>query len=82
MAAPTNALCAQYYIPITPGSSLLADGACRAIVAEVAGRVDLTQPDGVVRTNYPLQAGYNPVAAIRINAPTSGTAATGVWALY
>jgi len=82
MAAPTNSLPAQFYVPITPGASLLADGACRSILVEVAGVLNLTQPDGTVRSNVPLSAGINPLCAIRINAPTSGTAATGVWALY
>lgn len=82
MAAPTNSLAAQFYVPITLGATVLADGICRGINAEVAGRVNLTQADGVVRENYPLTAGYNPVSAKVINAPTAGTAATGVWALY
>lgn len=55
---------------------------CQCIIAEVAGRVNLTQPDGVVRANFPLFAGYNPVKAKVVNDPTSGTAATGVWLGY
>lgn len=77
LAAP-----ATVYVPITPGSSNLASGACKAIVAEVAGRVNLKQPDGTIRANYPLQAGLNAIGALVIDAPTSGTAATGIWALY
>lgn len=70
------------YVPVTPGSTNLTGGACRAILAETAGRVNLKQPDGTARANFPLQAGYNPIGALMIDAPTSGTAATGVWAIY
>lgn len=82
MAAPFNSLSAEIYVPVTLGSTALANGTCRAVVAEVAGRVNLTQDDGTVRENYPLVSGVNPVRAKVINAPTAGTAATGVWALY
>jgi hypothetical protein len=81
MAAPTNIQSAEFCVPVTLGATALADGECRCIVAEVAGRVNITQ-GGVERANYPLVAGYNPVRATIINNPTSGTAATGVWALY
>jgi hypothetical protein len=70
------------YVPVTLGSTALAGGSCRAIMAEVAGRVNLTQPDGTARANYPLIAGYNPIKARIIDNPSSGSAATGVWALY
>lgn len=42
MAAPFNSLSAETYVPVTLGATALADGTCRAIVAEVAGRVNLT----------------------------------------
>ncbi len=73
---------ADVYVPVTLGSGNLAGGACRFIVAETAGRVNLKQPDGTARANYPLVAGINPIGALMIDAPTSGTAATGVWAHY
>ena len=82
MAAPINTLATDYYVPITPSASNLANGVCRAILVEVAGVLNLMQPDGTVRANVPLQAGYNPICAKRISAPSAGTAATGVWALY
>jgi hypothetical protein len=69
------------YVPVTLGSTTIT-GTCRAILAETAGRVNLTQPDGTARTNVPLTAGVNPIKANAITSPTSGTAATGVWALY
>ena len=73
---------ATAYVLVTPGSTALADGPCRAVNAETAGRVNLKQPDGTVRENYPLVAGYNPICASVIDEPTAGTAATGIWALY
>ena len=82
MAAPMNYLASDYYVPVTLGSNALADGVCRAILATTAGVANITQPDGTVRANYPLQEGYNPIRAIVIIAPSAGTAATGVWALY
>lgn len=81
MAAPNSITASGDCVSITPGSSALANGECRAIVAETAGRVNITQ-GGVVRANFPLVAGYNPVRATVIDAPSAGTAATGVWALY
>lgn len=81
-AVTTDAGSSRTYVPITPGAGNLAGGACRAIVAEVAGRVNLKQPDGNARSNFPLVAGVNPIGALMIDAPTSGTAATGIWALY
>ena len=52
---------------------------CQCIVAEVAGRVNLTLPGGSTVANFPLVAGYNPVKAKVINSPSAGTAATGIF---
>lgn len=82
MAAPKDTLCASGAVSVTPGSDPLANGECKAILANAAGVVDLTFANGSVAVNFPLQAGYNPVRATVIDAPTSGSAATGVWALY
>lgn len=82
MAAPINTQATDYYVPVTLGATALANGACRAILATAGGTVNLTQPDGTVRADFPLQTGYNAVRATVINTPSSGTAATGVWALY
>ncbi len=79
---PGNSDPVDIYVPVTLGSGNLPDGACNAINAETAGRVNLKQPNGTARANYPLTAGYNPIGALMIDAPSSGTAATGVWALY
>lgn len=81
-AAATALEPASAYVPITFGSGNLTGGACRAIIAETAGRVKLKQPDGTTRDNFPLFAGLNPIGALMIDAPTAGTAATGIWAIY
>ncbi len=82
MAAPFNTLSALYYVPITPGSGDLADGLCKAIHANEAGNVNITQTDGTVRADFPLVAGLNCVRAKVINTPTTGSAPSSVWALY
>lgn len=82
MAAPRNTLTVDFAVSVTLGSSELANGECKAILAGTAGTVNLTFANGYTATDYPLQAGYNPIRATVINTPTSGTAATGVWALY
>ena len=73
---------ASVYVAVTIDGTAFTLGTCRALNAEVAGRVNLTQSDGTVQENYPLTAGYNPVKCIAVDAPSSGDAATGVWALY
>lgn len=82
MAAPRNTLSAGIAVSVTLGSSELANGECKAILANAAGTANLTFANGMTAVDYPLQAGYNPIRATVINTPTSGTAATGVWALY
>lgn len=82
MAAPRDTLCADRAVSVTLGSSALANGVCKAILANAGGTVNLTFEDGTTATDFPLQTGYNPVRAKIINTPSSGTAATGVWALY
>jgi hypothetical protein len=82
MAAPRDTLCADRAVSVTLGSAALANGECKAILANAAGTVNLTFADGTTATSFPLQAGYNPIRATVINTPSSGTAATGVWALY
>lgn len=67
--------------PITPSGSNLTDPAnsqeyvARALVCETAGKIDFTDADGNPRTNFPLQAGFNPVGAIKITAFTG----TNLW---
>jgi hypothetical protein len=82
MAAPRDTLTASAAVSVAPGSTALASGECKAILANTAGTVNLTFANGATATDYPLQAGYNPIRATIIDAPSSGTAATGVWAIY
>ena len=66
-------------VAVTPGASLLADGECRAILATVAGTVNITTRAGVDRDGVPINVGVNPIAAIKIRA---GGTATGLFAGY
>lgn len=50
----------------------------RSLCVGTAGTATLTSESGQTLTNYPLQAGYNP---IKIKGITLGTA-SDVWALY
>lgn len=70
------------YPAVTPSSSELAGGLCRAILCDEDGALDLTDQTGAVRVNVPVQKGYNPLRAIVIDEPTSGTAPGAVFALY
>lgn len=73
---------ASIYVPVTLNGNAFADGTCRALLVETAGRANLTQSNGTIRENVPLVVGYNPIKCKAANTPTSGDAATGVWALY
>lgn len=82
MAATRDTVSAEFAAPVTLGSSVLANGECKAIWCETAGTANLTFADGRTATSFPLVAGVNPIRATVINTPSAGTAATGVWALY
>ena len=70
------------YVPVTPGASALANGACRAILCSENGFLNLTPVDGAVREDIPVFAGYNPLSALVIDQPTTGSAPGTVVALY
>lgn len=67
------------YVPVTKADADLPDGICRGLLVGAAGTANLAQPDGTVRSNVPLQAGYNSLSAKQVR--TGGTA-TDIWALY
>lgn len=67
------------YVPVTKADTDLPDGTCRSMNVGVAGTANLMQDDGTIRTNYPLQQGYNPIGAKQVR--TGGTA-SDIWALY
>ena len=71
---------ADDYITVTPGSTVL--DPCRAILCSADGALKLTTMRGVVRDNIPVQKGYNPLRAIKIENPTSGAAPATIVALY
>jgi len=70
---------ATVYAPLTKANTNLAGGACYALLVGTAGTANLMQPDGTVRANVPLQAGYNPIGCLQVR--TGGTA-DNIWALY
>lgn len=49
---------------------------CRAIICVTAGTANLVQPNGTIRENYPLFAGYNPISVIGV---LTGGNADGIW---
>ena len=71
---------ASVYVPVTKSDTVnLADGPCRALLVGTAGTANIVDIRGNVRSDVPLQQGYNYLRALRIN--TGGTAAD-IWALY
>ncbi len=57
----------------------LPDGICRGLLVGTAGTANLHDMRGNLRSNVPLQQGYNPLRVRRVR--TSGTA-DNIWALY
>lgn len=70
---------ADAFVLVTKADANLPGGACRSLLVGTAGTANLMQLDGTIRTNVPLQAGYNPLACRQVR--TGGTAAD-IWALY
>lgn len=54
-------------------------GAARALCVGTAGTLNFTDGDGNAHTNYPAQAGYNPII---VNSIQAGGTATDIWALF
>ncbi|MBN9079666.1 MAG: hypothetical protein BGN87_18445 [Rhizobiales bacterium 65-79] len=67
------------WAPVTKADADLPDGVCRALLVGTDGTANLMQPDGTIRTDVPLQAGYNPLFVLQVR--TGGTA-DDIWALY
>lgn len=70
---------AERYVPVTKADTDFVDGLCRGLLVGTAGTANLKQLDGSVRSNVPLQQGYNPLAVLQVR--TGGTA-DNIWALY
>lgn len=79
VAAVEAVTSATKYVPVTKANEDLPDGVCRGLLAGTAGTVNLQQPDGTVRENFPLQQGYNPIFAKQVR---TGGSASDIWALY
>lgn len=73
-SAPAKALFA-----VTKANADLPNGPCRALLCGSAGTVNLLDYSGNLCSDYPLQAGYNPISVKQVR--TGGTA-SGIWALY
>jgi hypothetical protein len=67
------------YVPVTKADSDLEQGPCRSLNVGTAGTANLMDLTGEIRTDYPLQAGYNPIEVKQVR--TGGTA-DDIWALY
>ena len=57
----------------------LASGLTRGLLVGIAGTANLVDGSGAIRTNVPLQVGYNPVRVSRVRL---GGTADDIWALY
>lgn len=66
-------------VPVTKADANLPNGVCRGLLVGSAGTANLMSPNGTIRTNVPLQQGYNPLQCLQVR--TGGTAAD-IWALY
>lgn len=66
-------------VKLTAGAGTITGGPCRALAVGTAGTATFIDADGNTCTNFPLQAGYNP---IQIQELTSLGTASDVWALY
>lgn len=69
---------ASVYAPVTKADSDLPDGVARALLVGTPGTANLMQTDGTIRTDVPLQQGYNPISVRQVR--TGGTA-DDIWAL-
>jgi hypothetical protein len=65
--------------PVTKANSDLPGGTSRGLLVGTAGTANLMDAEGVIRTNVPLQQGYNPLSCRQVR--TGGTA-SDIWALY
>lgn len=66
-------------VKVTPGASDLPDGICRALWVGTAGTATLIDACGNTCTDFPLQAGINPISVKQV---TSVGTADDIWALY
>jgi len=67
------------FVPVTKADADLPGGRCFALLVGTAGTANLMDASGAIRTNVPLQLGYNSLSCNQVR--TGGTAAD-IWALY
>lgn len=67
------------YPKVTKADAALPSGQCRALLVGTAGTANLMDAGGNIRTDVPLQVGYNPLQCKQVR--TGGTA-DNIWALY
>lgn len=79
MAESDKTAPAEVFVPVTKADSDLAGGLTRGLLVGTAGTANLMQLDGIIRTDVPLQQGYNPLAVRQVR--TGGTA-DNIWALH
>lgn len=65
-------------VKLTKGTAL-AKTPTRGLACGTAGTANLVDASGQTLTNFPLQAGYNPIAIVELS---SGGTADDIWALY
>lgn len=70
---------ASVYTLVTKANADLPGGITRGLLVGTAGTANLTQPDGTLCADVPLQQGYNPLQVLQVR--TGGTA-DNIWALY
>lgn len=70
---------AGLFVLATKANEQLPGGTCRALLVGTPGTANLMDGAGNIRTNVPLQQGYNPLACRQVR--TGGTA-DDIWALY
>jgi hypothetical protein len=64
---------------VTKADADLPGGVTRGLLCNTAGTANLTDAEGNLCANFPLQQGYNPIQVMQVR--TGGTA-DEIWALY
>jgi hypothetical protein len=68
-----------FFAPVTKADADLTNGICRALLVGTAGTANLMDADGNIRTDVPLQVGYNQLSVKQVR---TGGVADNIWALY
>lgn len=68
-----------FFPKVTKADAALTNGICRGLLVGTAGTANLMDAAGNVRTDVPLQVGYN---ALSVSQVRTGGTADNIWALY